>query len=134
MKDTAPNSFMRVDSLGVISLLPDDGRAAETFQSLKNLGLPTYSVENTASAPWTLPQVTDILSEPKWKQLLIYTQSIGAFETALVAMALEVGFEVYIAVEEIETSSESRLSRLRQLSAFVISPADALEDLLLAPN
>ena len=68
------------------------------------------------------------METPKWRQLLIIANAIGAYEIGLVTMALEKGFNVFFVTPNLD-GTDLRSQRLRQASAILISIDDVIAEL-----
>ncbi len=130
MTDKTPKNYLSIGDLDLL-LLPDTPRDYADCRAILDFSLPHYNVVSTDAAPWQDDALWTMMEAPAWRQLLILSQNVGPFETGLTLMALQKGFDVFLACPEPEAASQNRIARLRQSSAIVLSLDDALEELNL---
>ncbi len=130
MTDRTPRNHLCAADLGLI-ILPDTPSDDGACQAVLALSVPKHNIETKAHAPWQNPSLWALMETPAWRQLLILAKDIDAYETALTLMALQKGFDVFLSCPSLDSVSESRVARLRQASAFVITTNEALAELAL---
>lgn len=130
MIDKTPKNHLSADELGLL-LLPDTPRDDPACRAILNFGLPHHSVTSTDTAPWQDDALWTLMEAPAWRQLLILAYNVGPFETGLSLMALQKGFDLFLACAKPEAASQNRIARLRQSSVIILSLDDALEELNL---
>jgi len=132
MTYTRPRNILDPGDIGLI-ILPSAQRGDDTsLTALKASGLPVHEIVLLDMPPWQNKALWAIMDTPEWRQILILSGELGAYETALAMMALQKGFNTFFASPAIAADPEHRAERLRQASAILLSPADALAELTLS--
>lgn len=132
MPDHKPRNILDPDNVTGLIIGAFADKPSRALASLLAGDFPTYTVEDVESPPWQDAAIWDTLEKISNTQLLILSETLGSYETALVVIALQKGFATYFVSPAISHDPEHRLARLRQASAIVMSPEDALSELRLS--
>lgn len=127
MEITCPNHYLNPAEIGIL-LLPDVPGDHKIAQFLAAQDMPLIAISANTQPAWTDQSLLDTLKPPRWRQLLIITDHVGPYETGLVLMTLEIGFQVYLSIGG-QSGSDFVLARLKQASAIILSHDDVIAEL-----
>lgn len=128
MSASRPRNILDPNDVGVLTLPGFPSSMLSLSEKLHDADIDCFKIQDTDQASWRNPDLWALMEKPKWRQLLILADTLGNYEVGLAIMALEKGFHVFIASSKIE-EGDHRAQRLRQASAVLISPEDAVAEL-----
>ncbi len=132
MPDNKPRNILDPDNMSLMVLGPILATPNSPLAQLLTGDFPTHRVDDLENPPWHDASLWKAIENTKSEQLVIVSQQLGSYETALVMITLQKGFATYFVSPAIADDPEHRIARLRQASAIVMTPEDALAELRLS--